>query len=74
MIVKSKITGKSYDTNKVVRIINPQQVAAYLIHSAEPLDIYASRHYESNVPIVIYLFDREQTKSLYDAWCKHELK
>ena len=72
--ITSKTTGKTYDALKTVRILNPHQAAAYLLNQAELMDIYASRHYETGEPVMVYLFDKDSTKDLYDKWCNYELK
>lgn len=71
--ISSVITGKTYIPKNCVRIVNAQQAAAYLYAGAELIDMYASKHYETGNPIVVFLFDRESTKEMYDAWCKYEL-
>lgn len=35
-----------------------------------PVDIYISRDFKTNKPIVCFLFLRDETKDVYDAWCK----
>lgn len=69
----SQSTGKSYNASKVVRIINSLQAASYMKHGAELLDIYVSRDYKTDKPLLVYIFDRAATTPLYDAWCKREL-
>lgn len=71
--VTSQTTGKSYSPSNVVRIINYRQSAAYMSHGAELLDIYPSKDFKTNEPILVYIFDRSATTELYDLWCKHEL-
>lgn len=65
--VYSKITGKTYNPNKMVRIVNIFQSQKYIDHGAEVYDIYISKN------MVVFVFSREDTKELYDLWCKHEL-
>ena len=72
-MVKSNFTGKTYDPTKAVRIINMQQLAAYMANGVELLDFYASRDYKTNKPILVGIVDREASKNAYDLWCKHEL-
>lgn len=72
--VLSQSTGKTYIPSKAVRILNQLQAASYIAHGAELLDIYTSRNFETGRPMLVYIFDREATTPLYDAWCKHELK
>lgn len=69
----SKITGKTYDLFSIVRIINLQQVKAYITNGGEVLDVVVGENDDNKIMVVFY-FDREKTKDLYDKWCKHELK
>lgn len=72
-MVKSNFTGKTYDPNKCVRLINMTQLAAYMEYGVELLDLYTSKDYNSNKPILVAIVDREASKEAYDLWCKHEL-
>lgn len=72
--VTSTVTGKTYCPVDVVRIVNFRQSAAYMAHGAELLDIYPSKDFKTNEPLLVYIFDRKATTSLYDLWCKHELQ
>ena len=72
--VESTINGIEYYTSDVVRIVNSRQAAAYLEHGAKQLDVYGSRDYKTNEPIVVFIFNRSDTKDLYDLWCNHEQK
>ena len=71
--VVSKITGKKYNAKDCVRILNIQQVAAYLDNEVELLDIYISKDRNTEKKILVYIFDRENSKQAYDLWCKREL-
>ena len=66
--VQSTITGKCYETDECVFIVNPLQVYKYLINDAVPLDILAG---EDNK--IVYVYNRKLTHDLYDRWCKREL-
>lgn len=70
----SPITGKRYNLFSVVRILNLYQVRAYLRVGMEVMDIEISEDRETHKPIVVFLFDKEATKEVYDLWCKHELE
>ncbi len=72
--VNSNISNITYDVREMVRIVNPKQAAAFWINGAKLYDIYPSRHFETNEPMVVYLFKRSECTELYDKWCKHELK
>lgn len=69
----SEVTGKRYKSQEVVRILNIQQIIAYLKFGVELLDIYPSVDYKTNKPVLVCLFDREKSKTAYDLWCKREL-
>ena len=69
---KSSITGKYYNLFDSVRILNLKQVTAYIEHGVLPLHIYTSKD-DSGKSVLVFLFDREETKEVYDLWCKHEL-
>ena len=66
--VQSSVTGKCYETDECVFIVNPLQVYKYLINDAVPLDILAG---EDNK--IVYVYNRKSTRDLYDRWCKREL-
>lgn len=68
----SHVTNKQYDVRKSIRILNPLQVAFYMRKHAELLDIYPSKSLDGSRDLIVFVFDREATKSLYDSWCKHE--
>ena len=66
--IQSTVTGKCYETEECVFIVNPLQVYKYLINDAVPLDILAG---EDNK--IVYVYDKKTTYPLYDKWCKREL-
>lgn len=68
MKVQSNVTGKCYETNECVYILNPLQVYKYLIHDAELLDVLPG---EDNK--LVFCFSRGSTRALYDLWCRREL-
>lgn len=72
-MIESQTTGKKYAVSDVVRIVNQLQAASYMAHGAELLDIYCSRDYKTHRPMMVYIFNRDATTPLYDAWCKHTL-
>lgn len=76
--MKVKIEGLTtkieYYQADVVRIVNSRQAAAYMEHGAKLLDVYSSRDFKTNDPIVVFIFNRADTKELYDLWCEHKQK
>lgn len=71
--VVSNTTGKRYAPVDAVRLLNPRQAAAYMLHGAKLLDIYPSTDFKTGDLVLVYLFNRLDTTPLYDKWCKHEL-
>jgi len=73
-MVLSNVTNKKYKPSKVVRILNIQQVIAYLNHGVELLDVYTSIDKKTDGKVLVFLFDRESSKEAYDLWCRRELR
>lgn len=71
--VEGKFSNKNYYVNEAIRILDPVQAALYWANGIEPLDIYPSRDYKTNKALIVYVFKREETKDVFDKWCKHEL-
>lgn len=71
-MVKSNFTGKTYDPNKAVRILNMQQAAAYMNYGIDLIDLYSSKD-KNGKPILVFIFNREESKEAYDLWCNHAL-
>lgn len=72
-MIKSNFTGKLYDPNKSARIINMQQLAAYMANGVELLDLYISRDYKTDRPILVGIVDKENSYESYKLWCDHKL-
>lgn len=68
----STVTGKSYDVFKTVKILNILQVASYMDNDVFPVDIRVSQD-ENKRRCLVFYFDREESKDVYDKWCRHEL-
>ena len=64
----SEITGREYDPAETVAIYNQKQIGKYVANGAEIVDCGTTAD-----DVFFVLFDRELTRSLFDAWCKHEL-
>lgn len=70
---RSRLTGKHYNlfSDDIIRIVNMQQAMAYMENDVMPVDIYPSE--KDGKRILVFLFNREETRDVYDLWCKHEL-
>ncbi len=66
MVVKSKLNGNEYNDEECVKIPNQLQAYKYMANKLMPIDIiYTDR--------IIFVFDRAESKSYFDSWCKREL-
>ena len=72
-LVKSEVTGKTYDPARCERILNGLQACKYIKTQCLPLDIYTSIDQKTGQDVLVFLFDRNESKDLYTAWCNHEL-
>lgn len=72
---RSQVTGKRYNyfSSDIIRIVNLAQAMAYISNGAELIDIYTSTNRKTGEPMLVFVFGKEKTKELYDAWCRHEL-
>ena len=50
-----------------------QQLAAYMANGVELLDIYISRDYKTDKPILVGIVDKEASYESYQLWCDHKL-
>lgn len=72
--IKGKFSNKEYLASEAIRILDPRQAALYWNNHVEPLDIYPSRDYKTNKALIVFVFKRDETKEVFDLWCKHELE
>lgn len=72
--IKGNFSNKEYYANEAIRILDPKQAALYWNNHVEPLDIYPSRDYKTNKALIVFVFKRDETKEVFDLWCKHELE
>ena len=70
----STVTGRSYDVFKTVKILNIQQACSYMDNDVFPVDIKVSIDQRSGKKCLVFYFDREESKDVYDKWCNYELK
>lgn len=67
---KSPFTGQVYDLFNCITIMNPKQSAFYVANGCPLQDIDLSEDRKTGEPVFCYLFLRDQTRDVYDAWCK----
>lgn len=54
--------------DKDIPIVNPKQAAFYWSRGVKPIDIYPSVDTRTNTPIIVFLFNRDDTYTLYKEW------
>ena len=74
MIIKSNLGDFLYNTKDVIRIKNPKQRDLYLMNGIMPKDIYTSVDEKTEEKILIYIFEKKDTREAYEKWCNYELK
>lgn len=68
----STVTGKQYNVYDAFPIYNLQQAMAYIENDVFPVDIKITRDKE-NKRCLVWYFNKDDTKDVYDKWCKYEL-
>ena len=71
--IETHLHPRNYTRNEVYRIINPKQIRLYIKNNVYPIDMYASYDDKGN-DVTVYVFLREETKDLYQAWLEHKLE
>ena len=66
----SNITGRTYELFSQIRILNIQQCIFYLKNGVVLNDIELGEDRNTHKPIMVFLFNREDTREVYDKWCK----
>lgn len=64
----SDILKRYYDQEDSQIIVNTKQAGLYIKHHCPLLDLYWSDG------SLIFVFDKESSKPLYELWCKRELE
>lgn len=59
---------RSINLDKYIPILNPKQAAFYWSQGVKPIDIYPSVSSNTNEPIIIFVFSRNDTYALYKDW------
>ena len=59
---------RTINLDKNICIVNPKQAAFYWSHGVRPIDIYPSVDIHSDNPIIVFVFERNETCTLYKEW------
>ena len=49
-----------------IKIVNYKQASMYIKYGVKPIDLYYT-------DTLVFVFNRNETKEVYDKWCKYEL-
>lgn len=52
---------------ETIEIVNIKQASMYIKHDVNPVDIYYGKDR------LVFLFNKEETREVYDKWCRYEL-
>lgn len=64
----SDIFKNEYEIEDTVRIVNTLQAGLYIKHNVSLVDLFWSKD------TLVFVFNKNDSKNVYDLWCKHELK
>lgn len=73
MDIKTNLKSKNYNLKEVNRICNVKQQIFYISNGVYPIDIYTSIDERNNRKIIVMIFERLQTKELYERWCRYDV-
>lgn len=68
--ITSNVTGRVYDIFSIIRILNTKQVAYYMSCGIELQDIEVSQDRKTGEPVLVFYFNRDDTKDIFESWCK----
>lgn len=73
MIIKSNLQNIQYTEKEVVRIYNREQQTFYVDSEVYPIDIYTSYAPKNNRKIIVMIFNKSDTKEIYQKWLNYDV-
>lgn len=73
-MIKTNIKSRDYLQNEVNRICNVKQQIFYMSSGVYPIDIYPSYDERNDRKIIVMIFDRQDTKELYNKWKNYDVE
>lgn len=73
MLIKSNLKNMEYTEKEVIRIYNRDQQTFYIDYGIYPIDMYTSYAPKNNRKIIVMIFNRNDTKEVYQKWCNYEI-
>jgi hypothetical protein len=74
MKIKSNIGNLEYDSHDAIRIINQKQWMFYVDSGLYPIDLYPSYDEKTDRKKMVFVFERNKTKELYQRWCDYDVE
>lgn len=68
----SEVTGRSYNIFGCIHILNIAQATFYLQHHVKLLDLQVSKDKKTERPVLVFVFNKADTKEAYDLWCRRK--
>jgi hypothetical protein len=72
-LIETHLKSRNYTEKEVCRILNSKQAKLYIKNGVYPIDIYVSLDDKDN-DVIVYIFLKEETRHLYQAWLNYELE
>ena len=72
MIETNLYNARNYSEHEVNRICNVKQQIFYMSSGVYPIDIYPSYDNKNDRKIIVMIFDRKDTKELYQRWKNYD--
>lgn len=67
---KSLVTHLEYDYFKCIKILNFSQAEFYIENGVELKDIIFQDDRRNGKKMLVFYFYKDETKEIYDKWCK----
>ena len=72
-MIETNIKSRNYLQNEIVRICNVKQQIFYMSNNIYPIDIYTSYDDKNDRKIIVMIFEKKNTKELYQKWINYEV-
>lgn len=71
MVIESNLKCGKYTEKDIIRIYNRDQQTFYVDSGVYPIDLYTSYAPKNNRKIIVMIFNRSDTKDVYQNWINY---
>ena len=71
MVIESNLKCGKYTEKDIIRIYNRDQQTFYVDSGVYPIDLYTSYAPKNNRKIIVMIFNRNDTKDVYQNWMSY---